>query len=82
MLMTCREATCLLTEQREGQLSAWARMRFRLHLGLCGRCRAYVRGFDQVLEALTTLPREPPPEPLCDALVERLRQRTAGSKPP
>ncbi len=75
MPMTCREATCLLTEKREGQLSAWARLRYRLHLGICPRCRAYVRGFDQVLQALASLPREPPPPPLRDALVERLKRK-------
>jgi hypothetical protein len=78
MPMTCRQATCLVTEEREGQLSAWRRWRYRLHLSMCGRCRAYVRGFDQVLEALPSLRAEPPPDELCDTLCARLRSRTVG----
>ena len=78
MPMTCRQATCLVTEEREGQLSTWKRLRYRLHLGICPSCRAYVRGFDQVLEALTSLPPEPPPAALCDTLSARLRSRTKG----
>ena len=79
MPMTCRQATCLVTEEREGQLSTWKRWRYRLHLAMCGGCRAYVRGFDQVLEALTSLPPEPPPEALCQALSARLRGRAPSS---
>ena len=78
-MMTCREATCLLTEEREGQLSAWTRLRYRMHLGICPRCRAYARGYDQVLEALASLPREPPPAHLHDALVERVRRKSVSS---
>jgi hypothetical protein len=80
MPMTCRQATCLVTEEREGQLSAWKRWRYRLHMAVCGRCQAYVRGFDQVLQALASLPPEPPPAALCDSLSERLRRRTAGDR--
>ena len=75
-MMTCREATCVLTEQREGTLSGWTRFRYRVHLGMCSSCRAYVRGFDQLLQALSAIPAEVPPAAMCDSLRERLRQRS------
>jgi hypothetical protein len=77
MMMSCREATCLSTEAREGALARWTGLRYRLHLGLCARCRAYVRGVEQVLQALSALPREAPPAAMCDTLRERLRGRAA-----
>jgi predicted anti-sigma-YlaC factor YlaD len=80
MTMTCRQATCLLTDVREGKLSGWTRLRYRLHLTMCPACRAYVRGFDQMLVALSALPREAPPAALCDTLRGRLRQRAALRK--
>jgi hypothetical protein len=81
MLISCRKLTCQVTEAREGSLSAWDRARYRLHLLICPMCRAYVRGFDQVLKALSALPPEDPPAPLVDALSERLRARSRGERP-
>jgi hypothetical protein len=81
MLISCRTLTCQVTEAREGSLSAWKRARYRLHLLICPMCRAYVRGFDQVIQALAAMPPEDPPAPLVDALSERLRARSRGEQP-
>jgi hypothetical protein len=81
MLISCRKATDQVTEAREGALSAWDRARYRLHLLICPKCRAYVRGFDQVIQALSALPPDEPPSPLLDGLTERLRARSGTERP-
>ncbi|MCC6522156.1 MAG: hypothetical protein IT373_05800 [Polyangiaceae bacterium] len=74
-MMSCRTCCGLATDAREGALPFWRRLRYRAHLAICGRCRAFHRGYDQVVATLGTLPPEPPPEALQAALAARLRRR-------
>ena len=50
LLLTCRDATGLLTELGEGSLRLDLRLRLRAHLALCAPCRAF-------LASLRALPR-------------------------
>lgn len=50
LLLTCRDATALLTELGEGNLRLDLRLRLRAHLALCPPCRAF-------LASLRALPR-------------------------
>jgi anti-sigma factor RsiW len=59
--MTCRELASVATEYAEGNLPLPDRLRFRLHLGACGDCRAHLRQMRSVALALGMLP--PPGTP-------------------
>jgi predicted anti-sigma-YlaC factor YlaD len=62
-MLTCKEITELVTDYAEGHLGVLDRMRFRLHLGMCINCRAYVRQLRATAKALGKLPEpEIPPE--------------------
>ena len=77
-MMSCRTCCSLVTDAREGALPWTRRLRYRMHLAVCGRCRAYVASLDEVRAALGRVPRAPPPDALTHALSERLRARKAG----
>ena len=49
--MTCRELIGFLTDYLEGRLTLRQRFVMRLHLVLCGHCRAYLRNFRATIEA-------------------------------
>jgi len=62
-MLTCKQITELVTAYAEGQLRFMDRMRFRLHIGMCGNCKAYVRQLQVTARALGKLPEpEIPPE--------------------
>ncbi|MCI0341708.1 MAG: zf-HC2 domain-containing protein [Planctomycetales bacterium] len=67
MMLACREMTELTTDYLERQLSWWDRMRFLMHIGMCGACWEYVRGMKAVLAnfhriGTEVVPPEVPPE--------------------
>ena len=73
---TCRQVTELVTDYVEGRLSAWDRLRFQAHLGLCRGCRAYVRQMRLTARSLGALP-----PPALDGHVEaELLKRFEGWK--
>lgn len=73
---TCRQVTELVTDYVEGRLSAWDRVRFQVHLGLCRGCRAYVRQMRLTARSLGALP-----PPALDGHVEaELLKRFEGWK--
>lgn len=72
-MLTCRELTELVTDYVEGRLSFLDRLRFQMHLGMCRHCRAYLRQFKQIIQALGKLPPESIPPEVQQALLERFR---------
>lgn len=61
--LSCQELTELLTEYLEGSMPWIQRIRFQVHLGLCGGCRNYLRQMKLTIQTLGKLPVEPiPPE--------------------
>jgi predicted anti-sigma-YlaC factor YlaD len=53
-MLTCRELTELITDYLEDRRSFGQRLRFEMHLGLCGDCRAYLRQMKQTIATLGT----------------------------
>lgn len=49
--MTCRKVIEFLTDYLEGRLTLRQRFILRLHLLLCGHCRAYLRNFRATIRA-------------------------------
>jgi len=77
MLLSCRNLTEMLTNEREGKLSSWQRFKVRLHLKICGPCKRYTAQMDATVAALKTL-REEPPDDVHESLVESFRKHTRG----
>jgi hypothetical protein len=71
----CRDATLLLTEEREGALAGWVRTKYRFHLTICVHCRRYRRQFDQALALSREAPAAEVPAELEEAAVEAFRSR-------
>ncbi|HEY8039364.1 MAG TPA: zf-HC2 domain-containing protein [Polyangiaceae bacterium] len=76
-MFSCRDATHLMTEEREGTLSGVTKARYRLHMLLCPHCKVYRRQLDQAVELLKEIPRDEAPVPpeVEDRLVEAFRKR-------
>jgi hypothetical protein len=67
-VLSCRDVTELATRYMEGDLSLRARLAMRLHLTLCGMCRAYLDQLQKTVRLLNTGPK-PPPAPEVEARV-------------
>lgn len=73
-MFSCRHTTELASDHLEGALGGMVRLRFRLHLLICGNCRRYLRQIRATLAVLAFPPaREPVPGE--DALMAALRGR-------
>jgi predicted anti-sigma-YlaC factor YlaD len=72
-MLTCRELTELVTEYLEGQLSLGQRLRFEMHIAMCGHCRAYLRQMKHTVQILGKLPEESVPPDALNELLERFR---------
>jgi anti-sigma factor RsiW len=78
-MLTCKELTELVTDYLEGRMPFMQRVSFHLHLGMCDRCRAYLRQMKMTIKALGKLPDEPIPAGVRDELLVRFRtMRPAG----
>jgi anti-sigma factor RsiW len=79
MMLSCKEITELVTAYAEGQLSFTDRLRFRLHIGMCRNCRAYVRQMKATVAALGKLPAPELTPELRDELLRRFDGWKTGS---
>jgi len=71
----CRDATLLLTEEREGALSGWVRTKYRAHLTICVYCRRYRRQFDEALALAKEVPAPEVPPRVEETAVAAFRAR-------
>jgi predicted anti-sigma-YlaC factor YlaD len=80
-MLTCRELTELVTDYLEDRLSFGQRLRFEMHLGLCGDCRAYLRQMKQTIATLGSLHGGDIPEKASKELLTRFRawKKDAGT---
>ena len=62
-MFTCRDATLLHTEAREGALEGWTAARYRLHMTICFQCKRCRRQLDEAVELARDIPA---PEPTPD----------------
>jgi len=70
-MLSCKELTELLTDYLEGRLPLGDRMRFRLHLAMCRRCRTYREQMRTTIGTLGQLPAEEIPPDVRDELLRR-----------
>lgn len=78
-MLTCKELTELVTDYLEGRMPFMQQVSFHLHLGMCDRCRAYLRQMKMTVKTLGKLPDEPIPAGVRDELLARFRNmRPAG----
>ncbi len=80
-MLTCKQITELVTDYAEGHLRLLDRLRFKLHLGTCLHCRAYVRQLEITARALGKLPEPEIPPELGDELQRRFEDWRMRSKP-
>jgi predicted anti-sigma-YlaC factor YlaD len=72
-MLTCQELTEVVTDYLEGRLTFMQRLRFRLHIGMCRHCRAYLRQMKLMIRTLGKLPEEPIPPSVEEELLQRFR---------
>ena len=78
-MLSCREATKMMSDGLDRRLTRWQRLQLRLHVTMCSACRAY-RHQLQRLHALLRRRFSDDPQPtedeqLSDAARQRIRQR-------
>jgi len=82
-MLTCKEVTELVTDYLEGRMKLADRLRFQMHLGMCKRCRAYVRQLKATVAALGDLPEDSMPDDVRDEMRKRFadwkKRRTEAS---
>jgi len=59
ILPCCRDSAALLTEDAEGALEGIAKVKFAVHLSICGPCQRLRSQLRTTTEVLRRLPREP-----------------------
>lgn len=62
-----------MTDYLEDRLSFMDRLRFRMHIGMCPHCRAYLNQINQTVRTLGHLPAEDIPPDVRDELLQRFR---------
>jgi anti-sigma factor RsiW len=72
-MLTCQQLTELVTDYVEGKLPLVQRLSFYMHVSMCPHCRAYIRQMKMTKRAVGALPKEPLPDDLRDALMQRFR---------
>lgn len=81
-MLTCRELTETITDYLEGRMPLMRRVEFQLHLGMCARCRAYLRQVRATVRVLGKLPDEPIPTDIAEELLHRFRNWKVGERNP
>ena len=72
-MLSCQEMTRLVTDYVERRLTFLDRIRFQLHLGMCGHCRQYLRQMRIAAAMMGRAPPEPVPEATMQELLARFR---------
>lgn len=72
-MLSCQQVTEIITDYVEGRLSFGERLRVQMHLGMCHRCRAYLRQMKMTVRTLGKMPHEDIPEDVRRELLERFR---------
>jgi len=80
-MVTCRQATELMTDEREGKLEGARARGYRIHMFICGHCRAYRRQLGVTIDASRGVPREEVPPAALDELVAAFRARRGRPGP-
>lgn len=73
-MLSCQQMTELATDATEGRLSWAQRLRYRIHLTVCGPCKSYRRQMGRTVEALRELPPPAVSPETREALLARFRK--------
>lgn len=71
--LTCKELVELVTDYLEGDLSPSERVRFELHISICGDCTRYLDQMRATIAAVGGLPADSIPPASRDALLRAFR---------
>lgn len=71
-MITCREACELHTAAEEGALRGTKKLRYEVHMKVCGPCKRFRQQLRTTVEALKGLPAEKPAEDLVDLLAKEI----------
>jgi predicted anti-sigma-YlaC factor YlaD len=74
-MFSCRDATELMTDEGEGALRGGRRALFRLHMFICGHCRAFRRQVGDAVTLAKEIPTDELPPDAEHRLVEAFRAR-------
>jgi predicted anti-sigma-YlaC factor YlaD len=77
-MFACRDATQLLTEEREGALRGWLRAKLRVHLTICSHCRAYRRQMEETIALAKETRATDVPPAIEEGAVAAFRKRGDG----
>jgi hypothetical protein len=76
-MFACRDATDLMTDDREGTLAGSVRFKYRLHLLICPYCRTCRRQLDEVVALAHQTRRETCAPDVEASVVAALRARAS-----
>ena len=71
-MLTCQQMTELITDYLERRLPLRKRILFRMHIGMCRHCRAYLRQMKLTIQSLGKPAAPPMPEDVKAELLRRL----------
>jgi hypothetical protein len=80
-MLTCRDATNLMTEEGEGTLSRGGRFLYGVHMTICAHCRAFRRQLRETIALAKSIPREhdAPAMEMEERVAAAFRARAKGS---
>jgi len=73
-MLTCQQLTERVTDYLDGRLSVMEGLSFRLHLGMCRRCRAFVQQMKATIQTLGLLPSQRVPAAVRAEILGRYRK--------
>ncbi len=79
-MFSCRDATNLMTDEREGRLSGGLRFKYACHMLICGHCKAFRRQLVETVAIVKEIPRDEIPPKTEEALVAAFRVRSTRTK--
>jgi hypothetical protein len=77
-MFLCKDATLRMTEEREGTLSGWDRVRYKAHLLICLYCKRYRRQLGETIVLSKEVPADEVPSSVEQAALMAFRARRGG----
>ena len=78
LVLCCRDAMGLLTEESEGSLAGATRASMSFHMTLCTRCRSYRKQLETTVDVLKAIPREETKADAIDAILAAIAKGEPG----
>jgi hypothetical protein len=78
-MLSCKEATRLVSEQLDRELPFWKRFSLRLHVAMCRACSRYMRQVEALDGAVSEHYRSEQPAQVTERLSDDALERIAAS---